>query len=166
MARTANTGARACLLTEDKGSLIKAIQTLGRYWQRRLVLSINIGGLSGFVFLLTRTTASMTSTAGTWHQYQHETVDDVVKNTSVDPQSNFIKDEFGCGDSVISPTTLRTDADGRDTDSSSEGSRVEPPNPFQYESSSGETVLPTTAVDSSDTLNLQRTDADGNTFCD
>jgi len=60
MARTGRFGARACLLTEDKTSLIKAIQTLGAYWKRRLVLSINIGGLNGFVFLLTRTAVAMT----------------------------------------------------------------------------------------------------------
>uniref|UniRef100_A0A0B6ZZM4 Ribosomal RNA large subunit methyltransferase K/L-like methyltransferase domain-containing protein n=1 Tax=Arion vulgaris TaxID=1028688 RepID=A0A0B6ZZM4_9EUPU len=59
MARTARTGARACLLTEDKASFIKAVQALGRYWQRRLVLNVNIGGLTGFVFLLTRTTSSV-----------------------------------------------------------------------------------------------------------
>ncbi|XP_012941090.1 THUMP domain-containing protein 3 [Aplysia californica] len=66
MARTARSGARACLLTEDKTSLIKAIQATGRYWQRRLILSINIGGLSGFVFLLTRTAAAMAPAASAW----------------------------------------------------------------------------------------------------
>ncbi|RUS86078.1 hypothetical protein EGW08_006171 [Elysia chlorotica] len=56
MARTARPGARACLLTGDRTSLIKAIQTYGKLWQRRLILNINIGGLSGFVFVLIRST--------------------------------------------------------------------------------------------------------------
>ncbi|GFO21290.1 THUMP domain-containing protein 3 [Plakobranchus ocellatus] len=60
MARTARPGARACLLTEDRTSLIKAIQSLSKFWQRRLMLNVNIGGLSGFVFVLLRTTASQT----------------------------------------------------------------------------------------------------------
>ncbi|BFZ08804.1 hypothetical protein BsWGS_11843 [Bradybaena similaris] len=66
MARTARPGARACLLTEDKANLIKAIQNMGRYWQRRLILNINIGGLTGFVFLLTRTVASVTPSCSSW----------------------------------------------------------------------------------------------------
>ncbi|CAG5114839.1 unnamed protein product [Candidula unifasciata] len=66
MARTARLGARACLLTEDRSSLIKAIQNLGRYWQRRLILNVNIGGLNGYVFLLTRTNFAVAPSSTSW----------------------------------------------------------------------------------------------------
>ncbi|KAH9504748.1 THUMP domain-containing protein 3 [Bulinus truncatus] len=68
MARTATTGARACLLTEDKGNFIRAINSLSKLWQRRLVLNINIGGLSGFVFLLSRTSVSIRSHLNYWKE--------------------------------------------------------------------------------------------------
>ncbi|XP_046569139.1 LOW QUALITY PROTEIN: uncharacterized protein LOC124277485 [Haliotis rubra] len=46
---------RVCLLTQDKKCMIRVIQSLGRYWQRRMILSINLGGLAAGVYLLNRT---------------------------------------------------------------------------------------------------------------
>ena len=43
----------------------QAIQTYGKLWQRRLILSVNIGGLSGFVFVLIRTTAAAVAASQT-----------------------------------------------------------------------------------------------------
>ncbi|KAK7484118.1 hypothetical protein BaRGS_00024607, partial [Batillaria attramentaria] len=60
MARVGRYGARACLLTGDKNNFIKAIQQTSRYWQRRRILSVNIGGIAAGVFLLLRTTTPFT----------------------------------------------------------------------------------------------------------
>uniref|UniRef100_A0A2C9JZA6 THUMP domain-containing protein n=1 Tax=Biomphalaria glabrata TaxID=6526 RepID=A0A2C9JZA6_BIOGL len=68
MARTATTGARACLLTEDKANFIKAVNNLSKFWQRRLMLNINIGGLSGVVFVLTRTATAIRSHLTSWNE--------------------------------------------------------------------------------------------------
>ncbi|GFR66104.1 THUMP domain-containing protein 3-like [Elysia marginata] len=91
MARTARPGARACLLTEDKTSLIKAIQTYGKLWQRRFILSINIGGLSGFVFVLIRTTAAAQKAS--------------AATVSVDnPPENTLPQNSGSPDKQVGPT--------------------------------------------------------------
>ncbi|XP_071082717.1 tRNA (guanine(6)-N(2))-methyltransferase THUMP3-like [Haliotis cracherodii] len=56
MARVCRPGSgRVCLLTQDKKCMIRVIHTLGRYWQRRMTLSINLGGLAAGVYLLNRT---------------------------------------------------------------------------------------------------------------
>ncbi|XP_041350135.1 THUMP domain-containing protein 3-like [Gigantopelta aegis] len=58
MARVCRPGwGRACFLTVDKKCMIKTMQSMviRRYWQRRMILGINLGGLAAGVFLLTRT---------------------------------------------------------------------------------------------------------------
>ncbi|XP_067684651.1 tRNA (guanine(6)-N2)-methyltransferase THUMP3-like [Haliotis asinina] len=56
MARVCRPGnGRACLLTQDKKCMIRVIQSLSHYWQRRMILSINLGGLAAGVYLLNRT---------------------------------------------------------------------------------------------------------------
>ena len=41
----------------------QAIQTVGKFWQRRVCLSVNHGGLSSCVFLLTRTATAWVAPA-------------------------------------------------------------------------------------------------------
>ncbi|XP_059152258.1 uncharacterized protein LOC131938288 [Physella acuta] len=125
MARTANNGARACLLTEDKANLIRAIQLVGKYWQRRLVLSINIGGLSGFVFLLTRTTAAMAPLWGRWNEDSNSstTVEDQVEPTLIpSPNKNeshgdhVTTPDVNCCSGVEVPVSFLPEAEGKDTE--------------------------------------------------
>lgn len=49
---------------------------MGRYWQRRLILNINIGGLTGFVFLLTRTIASVAPSCSSWRDDDGQAADE------------------------------------------------------------------------------------------
>lgn len=46
---------RCCLLTEDKKCMTKTLQYLYKYWKRVKTLGVNIGGLTGGVYVLLRT---------------------------------------------------------------------------------------------------------------
>ncbi|KAK6176405.1 hypothetical protein SNE40_014697 [Patella caerulea] len=52
---------RACFITEDKKCMVKLIQE-SRVWQRRKVLSINMGGINTGVYLLHRTNEDVEKT--------------------------------------------------------------------------------------------------------
>ncbi|XP_022709539.1 THUMP domain-containing protein 3-like isoform X3 [Varroa jacobsoni] len=48
---------RAILLTQDKRSLIKALQTTSRWWRQAYTIGCNVGGLEAAIFVCYRTSA-------------------------------------------------------------------------------------------------------------
>lgn len=70
------------------------MQTWGKYWQRRLVLNINIGGLSAFVFILTRTTAAVTESLTDWKAGARQTAPGASRKEAISGNDDGVGSSF------------------------------------------------------------------------